>query len=84
MSEAKRLIQKIYGWLGFQLVRVPGVHRARWLWVLGLWLLIQPWPKNRRRAFLWALRLPDDLRTEFQEADKEAGGRFLDAIAEEL
>ena len=84
MNGAKRLVRKLYGWLGFQLVRVPGVHRSRWLWVLGLWLLIQPWPKSKQRVFLWALRLPDDLRTEFLEGDKERAGRWLDAIADEL
>jgi hypothetical protein len=84
MSAAKRLVRKFYGWLGYRLAQVPGIHRSRWLWTVSLWLLIQPWEKDKQRAFLWILRLPDDLRTDFFDLDKELAADILDGIVEGL
>ena len=84
MSNAGRIKRDFYGWLGYRVLRLPGICRSSRLFGTALWLLLQPWSIGRQRAWMYVMRLPDDLRSEFMDMDMKNRGRFFDAIAEEL
>ncbi len=64
----RRLVKKLSGWLGYRVLRLPGIHRRGRLFGFAMWLHVRPWSRAEQRAWLYVLRTPG-LLAELMDAD---------------